>query len=323
MIRRREFIAGLGSAAVLPVVARAQQGALPVIGYLAAQFANDEYKNFTVPFLQGLKEAGYVEGQNVAIEYHWAENQYDRLPALAADLVRRRVAVIMAAGTPATLAAKEATTTIPIVFSTGSDPVALGLVASLNRPGANVTGIANLVAELGPKRLQLLRELLPNAAQLGVLADPAFPIPNLQSQTCRQRPAHWACNWLWRIPGPIAISTRPSQLFRNSMLVRSWSATVPSVGRLATRHHPDSRDGGNHWWRGRSSPSGCGIDCDRRQCCGAAKTIGIVRVAARYSRSSGSDVRSSVIGSSRRSRPGRAPHPWSEASATDRRRRSR
>jgi putative tryptophan/tyrosine transport system substrate-binding protein len=174
MIKRREFIAGLGGAAAWPIVARAQQPAMPVIGYLGSQSADDE-KNFTVPFLQGLKETGYVEGHNVAVEYRWAENQYDRLPALAADLVRRRVAVIVAAGTPAALAAKPATTTIPIVFSAGSDPVALGLVASLNRPGANVTGIANLSAELVPKQLQLLRELLPNAALFGVLADPAFP----------------------------------------------------------------------------------------------------------------------------------------------------
>jgi len=173
-MRRREFIAGLGGALAWPLVAQAQQATVPVIGFLSAQSADDDYKNFTVPFLQGLKEAGYIEGRNVAIEYHWAENQYDRLPALAADLVRRRVAVIVAAGTPATLAAKEATTTIPIVFSTGSDPVAAGLAASLNRPGSNATGIANLVAELGPKRLQLLRELLPNAARFGVLVDPAF-----------------------------------------------------------------------------------------------------------------------------------------------------
>jgi putative ABC transport system substrate-binding protein len=175
MIRRRTFIAGLGSAAVWPVVAHAQQPAMPVIGYLGAQAANDDHANVTGPFLQGLKETGYIEGQNVAIEYRWAENQYDRLPSLAADLIRRRVVVIVAAGTPAALTAKAATTTIPIVFSAGGDPVALGLVASLNRPGANVTGIANLSAEISSKQLQLLRELMPNAAVFGVLADPAFP----------------------------------------------------------------------------------------------------------------------------------------------------
>jgi putative ABC transport system substrate-binding protein len=175
-MKRREFIAGLGSAAAWPVVARAQQSAMPAIGYLGAQSADDEYKNRIVPFLQGLKDAGYVEGQNVAIEYRWAENHYDRLPALAADLVRRRVAVIVASTTPAAVAAKAATTTIPIVFVTGGDPVALGLVASLNRPGANLTGIANLASELAPKQLQLLRELIPSAAVVGVLADPAFPV---------------------------------------------------------------------------------------------------------------------------------------------------
>jgi putative ABC transport system substrate-binding protein len=173
-MRRRTFIAGLGSAAALPlVVARAQQPAMPVIGFLGPQSADDDYKNVTVPFLQSLKEAGYVEGQNVAVEYRWAENQYDRLPAFAADLVRRRVAVIVAGNIPAALAAKEATTTIPIVFNIAGDPVALGLVASLNRPGGNVTGSAVLGGELSSKRLQLLHELIPNAVPLGVLADPA------------------------------------------------------------------------------------------------------------------------------------------------------
>jgi putative ABC transport system substrate-binding protein len=147
---------------------------MPVIGSLSSQSA-DASKSLIARFAQGLKEAGFVEGQNVAIEYRWAENQYDRLPALAADLVRRRVAVIATSGTPAALAAKAATTTIPIVFNSGGDPVALGLVASLNRPGANVTGSANLAAELAPKQLQLLRELIPNTALFGVLADPAFP----------------------------------------------------------------------------------------------------------------------------------------------------
>jgi putative ABC transport system substrate-binding protein len=153
------------------VVARAQQPAVPVIGFLSPQSADDS-KIDTVPFLQSLKETGYVEGQNVVVEHRYAENQYDRLPALAADLVRRRVAVIVAGGNLPALAAKAATTTIPIVFTSGGDPVALGLVASLNRPGANATGIAKLNSELAPKRLQLLRELMPNAARFGILADP-------------------------------------------------------------------------------------------------------------------------------------------------------
>jgi len=174
-MKRREFIAGLAGSAAWPVVAQAQQSAMPVIGFLSSQSELD-YKDVTIPlFLQGLKETGYGEGQNVAVEYRYAENQLDRLHALAADFVRRRVAVIVANGTNVALAAKAATTTIPIVFATGGDPVALGIVASLNRPGANLTGIFNLDAELTPKRLQLLRELIPNAAVFGVLADPAFP----------------------------------------------------------------------------------------------------------------------------------------------------
>jgi ABC-type uncharacterized transport system substrate-binding protein len=180
MIKRREFIAGLGGAAAAwPLVAQAQQSKVPVIGFLSFQSADVDYKDVTVRFLQGLKETGYIQGQNVAVEYRYAENQFDRLPALAADLVRRQVAVIVATDTAAALAAKAATTTIPIVFATGGDPVALGLVASLNRPGGNLTGIVNLTTEVSPKRLQLLRELIPNGALYGVLADSAFP--NTQS----------------------------------------------------------------------------------------------------------------------------------------------
>jgi putative ABC transport system substrate-binding protein len=184
MIRRREFITLLGGAAAWPLAAHAQQAAIPVIGVLAN--GSDGSKNFNVAFFQSLKEAGFVEGQSVAVEYRWAESQLDRLPALAADLVRRRVAVIVASGAASARAAKAATTTIPIVFATGADPVALGLVASLNRPGANLTGSASLWTELVQKRLQLLRELLPNAARFGVLVDPAIVaidttvIPDLQ-----------------------------------------------------------------------------------------------------------------------------------------------
>jgi putative ABC transport system substrate-binding protein len=173
-MKRREFIAGLGSAAAWRVVARAQQPAVPVIGFLRPQSADDS-EFLTVAFRQGLKETGYVDGQNVAVEYHWAENQYNRLPMLATDVVRRGVAVIVAPGTSEALAAKAATTTIPIVFATAGDPVALGLVASLNRPGANLTGHLGLTGELMPKRLQLVHELIPDATAFGVLVDPAFP----------------------------------------------------------------------------------------------------------------------------------------------------
>jgi putative ABC transport system substrate-binding protein len=193
-MRRRTFIAGLGSAAAWPLAARAQRAALPVIGWLSAQSADDD-SNRTVPFLQGLKEIGYVEGQNVAVEYRYAEHQVDRLPALAADLVRRRVAVIIAT-TAEALAAKAATTTIPIVFGSAGDPVALGLVASLNRPGANVTGRVGLSAELAPKRLQLLHELIPKLPRLAFSSTRPFRVSNPTSQTSRWRRARSACNSL-------------------------------------------------------------------------------------------------------------------------------
>jgi putative ABC transport system substrate-binding protein len=178
-VKRRAFIAGLGSAAAWPVTARAQQARMPTVGYLSAQSPEVEYKLVTIPLLQGLNETGYVEGRDVTVEYRYAQNQLDRLSALAADLVRRRVAVIVAVGGDVALVAQSATTTIPIVFQAGTDPVAWGLVASLSRPGANVTGIANLGAEIAPKKLQLLRELLPNVTRFGFLADPA--VPNTQS----------------------------------------------------------------------------------------------------------------------------------------------
>jgi len=171
-MRRRDFMAGIaGSAAVWPLAARSEQPALPVVGFLHSQLA-DTYGDRLRPFGQGLKDAGYVEGQNVTVEYHSAEGQSDRLRALVADLVRRPVAVIVG-NTAAMLAAKAATTTVPIVFYTGGDPVDAGLVASLNRPGGNVTGISFFGNVLGAKRLELLRQLLPKATTIAMLVNPS------------------------------------------------------------------------------------------------------------------------------------------------------
>jgi putative ABC transport system substrate-binding protein len=190
-MRRRRFIAGLGSAAAWPVVAWAQQRTIPVVGILGSGTV-EGFALGMAAFIQGLKEGGFIEGQNVVIEQRWANNQYDRLPEMAADLVRRRVSLIAAVGNslPA-LAAKAATSTIPIVFNAGVDPVALGLVASLNHPGGNATGATGASAEIVQKRMQLLHDLIPKARRFGYLANPGNVLSIADIEPARDAVRTW------------------------------------------------------------------------------------------------------------------------------------
>jgi ABC-type uncharacterized transport system substrate-binding protein len=185
-MRRRKFITLIGAAAAWPLAARSQQAALPMIGFLNGG-SPAEYAPMVAAFREGLKELGYVEGQNVAIEFRWAEGKYERLSALGTDLVRRQVAAIAATSTPAAQAAKALTATVPIVFTTGADPVQLGLVASLNQPGGNVTGVSFLVNELTKKQFEVLHQILPKAALIGFLVNPA--VAYARSQTTEAQDA--------------------------------------------------------------------------------------------------------------------------------------
>jgi putative tryptophan/tyrosine transport system substrate-binding protein len=195
-MKRREFIAGLGGAAAWPMVARGQQHPVPTIGFLSGDSSSTA--SFLNIFREALKNGGYIEGQNVAIEFRSAEGQYEKLPILAAELVNRKVSVIVADGAVAApLAAKQATNTIPIVFFTGSDPVRWGLVASLNRPGGNITGVSISSSELLPKRIELLRELVPNAPAIGLLVNPNNP--NAEFDATSLEPLAQAGGWMLKV----------------------------------------------------------------------------------------------------------------------------
>jgi putative ABC transport system substrate-binding protein len=179
-MRRRDFVTLIGGAASWPLASRAQQPTMPMVGFLSAR-SPAEAASVLAAFRQGLAETGYFEGKNVTIEYRWAEGHYDRLPALAEELVRRGVAVIAATGgEPSPMAAKAATATLPIVFTVGSDPVEMGLVASLSRPGGNLTGTTIMGVDLGPKRLDLVRQLVPKALRIAILSNPTFPMASAE-----------------------------------------------------------------------------------------------------------------------------------------------
>jgi putative tryptophan/tyrosine transport system substrate-binding protein len=220
-MNRRAFISFLGGTATWPLVARAQQRAIPVIGYLGGETLESSRDRMAI-FHRGLGEAGYVEGRNVGIEYRWAEYRYDRLPALAAELVNRQLAVIVVGGSaPGALALKAATQAIPIVFMIGPDPIRLGLVTSLNRPGGNITGVTTINVEVIAKRLELLHQLVPAATTIGLL-QPMPPQLSLRRERWRQRPVLSACACWSSTRAARARSMKLSQRLLGSGLAHFW-----------------------------------------------------------------------------------------------------
>jgi putative ABC transport system substrate-binding protein len=220
-MRRRDFIAGLGGAAAWPLAAPAQRPAIPVVGFINSA-SSGGYAFLQDAFRQGLKETGYVEGQNVAVEYRWAEGRYDRVPVLALELVSRsRDVKVIVANTPGVLPLKEAIKTIPIVFTTASDPVQIGLVPSLARPGGNVTGITQLSAEVAPKRLQFIRELFPAATVIAVLVNPTDPQTEDQLKDLHAAARTLACRSMSSMRAQSATSTWPSRPWPNCGQARS------------------------------------------------------------------------------------------------------
>jgi putative ABC transport system substrate-binding protein len=238
-MKRREFITLLGGVAALPLAARAQQQpAMPVIGYLGAE-SPTAFASRVRAFRQGLAETGYVEGRNVAIEFRWAEGQHNRLPALAADLAGRPVVVIVApGGAPAALAAKSAATTIPIIFEMGADPIAMGLVGSLARPGGNLTGVTSLNVQVTPKRLEILHEVAPTAAVIAVLLNPTSPTADSQLRNL-QAAAH-------------KLASRPDAYSRATSLLICRSSRSRKSSCLSTSRRPRRSASPS---RSRSSPA--------------------------------------------------------------------
>ena len=231
-MRRRKFITLLGGAVAWPIAAQAQRPAMPVIGFLAFASA-DALVSRDVAFREGLKETGFVDGQNVTIEYRWAQNQFDRLPALAADLVRRQVSVIIANGSPSVLAAKAQTKTIPIVFAVGEDPVKEGLVASLNLPGGNITGFSFFSNQLFGKRLALLHEIVPKATAVALLVNPNNP--NAAPDAKDGQAAADALGLQFTCSPPVPSPTWRRLLLSscNGRSARCWSASMGSSTRTA------------------------------------------------------------------------------------------